>query len=93
MSKAQAVRELLAQKIAPKEIAEKTGATVQYVYDIRYKMYGPKRKIKKTTAVVDPKPDNRLDNMKRQIVHLETEVFMRDAVINALRNRLYAASV
>lgn len=98
MTKAQQIRNLLVEGLSPKQIAEKLGMKPQYVYDIRSKSNLSKRRrriaVKAKTVVVDRAPDqSKVDQMKKYITHLETELLMRDGAINALRNKLYAASV
>lgn len=97
-TKAQQIRDLLSQGLNVNEVAEKVGVKVQYVYDIRSrnvkKAVKAKKKAKPQTAIVAAAPEaGKIDSMKKYITHLETELLMRDGAINALRNKLYAASV
>lgn len=102
ISKAQQIRTLLSQGISISEIAEKVGVKMQYVYDVRN---ADRRKAKrvarnkkavtevKTTVVARAPEAGKIESMQKYIMHLETELLMRDGAINALRNKLYAASV
>ncbi len=97
-TKAQQIRDLLSQGLTVNQVAEKIGVKVQYVYDIRSrttkKAVKVKKKLKPQTAIVAAAPEaGKIDSMKKYILHLETELLMRDGAINALRNKLYAASV
>ena len=101
-TKAQQIRTLLSQGAPVAEIAEKVGVKVQYVYDVRN---ADRRKAKraakgkkaaaevKTTVVARAPEADKIEAMQKYIMHLETELLMRDGAINALRNKLYAASV
>ena len=108
MSKAAQIRTLLAEGLDAKAVAEKAGVKVQYVHDVRYKdelkslSQGPRRarKAKKMATVAKAsivpqvsQEQGKIDSMKKYIMHLETELLMRDGAIGALRNKLYASSV
>lgn len=101
MSKAAQIRTLLSEGLDPKEVAEKAGVKVQYVHDVRYKMSHRSKPAKKkvawaatTVPSTTTAPDqSKIDGLKKYIMHLETELLMRDGAIGALRNKLYAASV
>ena len=103
MSKAAQIRTLLSEGLDPKAVAEKAGVKVQYVHDVRHKSgLGPRtaRKAKKmataakASIVPQVSPEQgKIDSMKKYIMHLETELLMRDGAIGALRNKLYASSV
>lgn len=101
-NKAQQIRDLLAKGMNAKSVAEAVGVKVQYVYDVQ----NAARRSKKTkkaatlakksvqTQIVAKAPEQgKIDAMKKYIMHLETELLMRDGAINALRNKLYATSV
>ena len=105
MSKAAQIRTLLAEGLDAKAVAEKAGVKVRYVHDVRHKaggILGPRRVRKakkmataaKASIVPQVSPEQgKIDSMKKYIMHLETELLMRDGAIGALRNKLYASSV
>lgn len=103
INKAQQIRAFLNSGSTPKEAAEKANVKLQYVYDVRSKdrlkdgVKTKKRAKANSTKVVDDaqiaQETRKLDGMKKYIIHLETELLMRDGAINALRNKLYAAAV
>lgn len=102
VTKAQQIRNLLAEGLSPKQVAEKLGMKPQYIYDIRSKA-GLSKRVKRRAKPVAVKPkqeivaqtpnQSRIDSMQKYIMHLETELLMKDGAINALRNRLYAAAI
>lgn len=102
MSKAQQIRNLLSNGVSVKEVAKSVGVKVQYVYSVQNYDRQAKRAKKSAalakksvrTEIVAKAPEQgKIDAMKKYILHLETELLMRDGAINALRNKLYAASV
>lgn len=102
ITRAQQIRTMLNEGMKPKQVAEKLGIKPQYVYDIRSKA-GLTKRVKRRAKPVAAKPkqeivaqtpnQSRIDSMQKYIMHLETELLMKDGAINALRNRLYAVAV
>ena len=102
ITRAQQIRTMLAEGMKPRQVAEKLGIKPQYVYDIRSKA-GLTKRVKRRAKPVAVKPkqevvaqtadQSKVDSMRRYIMHLETELLMKDGAINALRNKLYGAAV
>lgn len=106
VSKAKAIREYIAANptASAKQVAEALKVNLQYVYLIKSSL-GQKTTVTKSKrgrpaktliTQVTALPMDRssyVDGMKQRIRHLELELELQGMVVNALKSRLYAASI